>query len=120
LKATAELPQVNGGATAPPAEFFHETPSKICSSPMLVPQLEHQIINPAAGLAIPLRWLAVIRGGRNPFELELTSSCADRFGLLVPIPTCALQKVVSKKRILTTNVTSLIITIHSSEDKRYT
>lgn len=30
-----------------------------------------------------------IRGGKNPFELEFTSNCAEEVGELVPIPTCA-------------------------------
>ena len=48
------------------------------------------INRPVAGLEIvatspvPVK---VMRGGRNPFEVDATSSCADAAGVLVPIPT---------------------------------
>ena len=33
-----------------------------------------------------LRCASVIRGGKKPLVVELTSNCADAFGVVVPIP----------------------------------
>ena len=55
-----------------------------------------KITNPDAGVVIESRWDVVIRGGKNPFVVEVTSNCADGFMSAVdtPIPTCALVVVV--------------------------
>ena len=55
-----------------------------------------KITNPDAGVVIESRWDVVIRGGKNPFEVELTSNCADGFisAVDIPIPTWALVVVV--------------------------
>jgi hypothetical protein len=49
------------------------------------------ITRPAAGLLIASRSVVVIRGGKNPLVVEVTSNCDDGFMLAVdtPIPTWA-------------------------------
>jgi hypothetical protein len=78
-------------AAAPPTMFVHALPLYTWISPD-VPQLLHQTTKPAAGLGMSLRWASVIRGGRKPLVVELTSSCAE--GLMfagdTPMPTWAL------------------------------
>jgi hypothetical protein len=48
--------------------------------------------NPVAGELIANIWVLVIRGYKNPLEVEFTSRAADDCGVVVPIPTCAFAK----------------------------
>jgi hypothetical protein len=42
-----------------------------------------------------------MRGGKNPLVVELTSSCADAAGVVVPIPTrCAPAMLINNKAII--------------------
>ena len=44
-----------------------------------------------------LRCASVIRGGKKPLVVELTSNCADAFGVVVPIPVWANNDVEIKR-----------------------
>jgi hypothetical protein len=74
---------------ATPIMFVQAEPLYTCSSPE-APQLLHQMIKPAGvGAAILTLCAAVILGGKNPFEVLVTSNAAAGDGVDVPIPTCA-------------------------------
>jgi hypothetical protein len=54
-----------------------------------------KISNPDTGETMAFRWVADNLGGKNPFELDLTSSIAEGSGLLLSVfmPTCANTRV---------------------------
>ena len=60
------------------------------------------ITNPDAGETIAFRWVVVMRGGKNPFVVDVTSNCADGFILAVdtPMPTWALLFVEINNAII--------------------
>jgi hypothetical protein len=78
--------------------FVQTVPLLTCNSPA-VPQSVHQTISPAAGVAIVFLCACVIRGGKNPLLVDVTSNTAEAFGLVVPIPTCALLVTAVSKKI---------------------
>jgi hypothetical protein len=63
--------------------------------------LWNKINNPVAGDAIKSRCAEVILGGKNPFSVLVTSSCAEGAGVFVPIPTCAIETEVNKLKTRT-------------------
>ena len=57
------------------------------------------MIRPGTGFTIALRCALFMRGGKNPFVVELTSSNAEFSGVVVPIPTlCENESVFAKKK----------------------
>jgi hypothetical protein len=72
----------------PPTIFVHVVPLNTCNSPA-VQQSVHQMISPAAGLAMAIRWACVIRGGNKPLVVLVTSNSAEALGVVVPMPTWA-------------------------------
>jgi hypothetical protein len=53
--------------------------------------------------------VVVILGGKKPFVVLLTSSCADAAGVLVPIPTfCAKLAIVMAKKTKSGNAFFMI------------
>ena len=57
----------------PPIIFVQIVPLLTCNSPA-VPQLVHQTISPAAGLAMAFLWTYVILGGKKPLAVLVTSN----------------------------------------------
>ena len=43
-------------------------------------------MSPAAGVAMAARWARVMRGGRKPLVVLLTSSTALALGVVIPMP----------------------------------
>jgi hypothetical protein len=82
--ATATVP-VTFAALSVGTTSLTQAEEVLISKPLVVVL---KITNPVAGLAIASRSVVVIRGGKNPWVVELTSSLAEAAGLLVPIPTC--------------------------------
>jgi hypothetical protein len=83
----------------PSGLFLQDTqPDAVLHSRVLVVVLN--ITKPKAAVgASTSRWVVVIRGGKNPFEVELTSKIADASGVLpsVLIPTdCAVAAMEVK------------------------
>jgi hypothetical protein len=64
-------------------------------------------IKPAAGVLITFLCASVIRGGKSPLVVEVTSNAADACGVVVPIPTCA--NVVKLVAITATNNVNFFI-----------
>jgi hypothetical protein len=68
-------------------------------------------MRPAAGFAIALRCTMVIRGGKKPLVVDVTSNLAEESGIVVPMPTfCAdpINEKLKTKR-LSINLYMLII-----------
>ncbi len=102
---------VNSGVAtlaAPPTKFVHAVPLYTCTSPE-VPQLLHQIIKLAVGETIAFRCTDVILGGKNPFEVLVTSNSAEDTGVVVPMPTWAITLVEHPKIRATRTSFKLII-----------
>jgi hypothetical protein len=58
--------------------------------------------NPEAGEVTGVVELVAVKatlGGKKPLVVLVTSSCAEEFGVLVPIPTCENEKVGTQKSI---------------------
>ena len=71
------------------------------------------MIMPVAGRLIKFLWASVIRGGRNPFVVEFTSSMAlasgkDPFALIPTFCACAIAK---KKHVIITSAMIFFISI---------
>ena len=98
-------------STGTPEMCVHSVPLYTCSSP-LVPQLLHQIINPATGASIKIRSASDIRGGKNPLVVEVISKAAEAFGESVPIPTWENdENEIARKRETKINCNLLILLI---------
>ena len=67
------------------------------------------ITNPVAGVLIASRSVVVIRGGKNPFVVEVTSNCAEGCMLAVetPIPTWALVVVVMANAMISADARNI-------------
>ena len=63
------------------------------------------MVSPATGFWMAFRWMVVMRGGKNPLAVDLTSSIAEASGRLLSalIPTWPkLLPAISSSRIIKT------------------
>jgi hypothetical protein len=87
---------------------FTQAEDVLISKPLVVVL---KIIKPVAGFSIVFRSAVVILGGKKPFVLLLTSSCAEELGLVVPIPTWAWSSVASNNKRQVAKIILIVVFI---------